>query len=54
MLDQYLKKENISTNGEKGWYLVRYQGLALGWGKWLGNRMNNYFPKNWRIRMDIE
>ncbi len=51
---QYLKKENISTNGEKGWYLVRYQGLALGWGKWLGNRMNNYFPKNWRIRMDIE
>ena len=27
--------------------------MALGWGKNLGNRLNNYLPKEWRIRMDL-
>jgi NOL1/NOP2/fmu family ribosome biogenesis protein len=51
---RFLKKEDISVQGvEKGWYLVTYNGLALGWVKSLGNRFNNYLPKHWRIRMDI-
>jgi NOL1/NOP2/fmu family ribosome biogenesis protein len=37
----------------KGWYMVTYNGLGLGWLKALGNRSNNYLPKNWRIRMEI-
>lgn len=50
----YLKKEPIKvTEGLKGWHLVRYENLGLGWGKWMPGRMNNYLPKNWRIRMDI-
>lgn len=52
---QYLKKESICTDKQlKGWQLVRYKGLGLGWGKWMPNRMNNYLPKNWRIRMDVK
>jgi len=35
----------------KGWILFTYQNLPLGWGKNLGNRLNNYYPKEWRIRM---
>jgi 16S rRNA C967 or C1407 C5-methylase (RsmB/RsmF family)/NOL1/NOP2/fmu family ribosome biogenesis protein len=51
---RYLKKENLSlTDVPKGWLLARYEGLSLGWMKGLGNRVNNYLPKDWRIRMDI-
>lgn len=50
----FLKKEEIrKDNTVKGWQVVNYENLALGWGKWLPNRMNNYLPKNWRIRMDV-
>ena len=34
-----------------GWVLMTYQNLPLGWIKNLGNRLNNYYPKEWRIRM---
>lgn len=51
---RFLKKEDAGLPGNpKGWYLVSYEGLGLGWVKSLGNRYNNYLPKHWRIRMDI-
>jgi 16S rRNA C967 or C1407 C5-methylase (RsmB/RsmF family) len=51
----FMKKEEVlKDNPVKGWQLLTFDGLGLGWGKWLPNRMNNYFPKNWRIRMDIK
>lgn len=51
---RYLKKEDIRINAPDGsWVLVTYQNLPLGWGKSLKNRFNNYYPKEWRIRMDI-
>jgi 16S rRNA C967 or C1407 C5-methylase (RsmB/RsmF family)/NOL1/NOP2/fmu family ribosome biogenesis protein len=51
---RFLKKENINVEQElKGWHIVTYKGLGLGWGKWMPGRMNNYLPKHWRIRMDI-
>lgn len=37
----------------KGWHVVRYRTLGLGWIKNLGNRINNYYPKEWRIRMSV-
>lgn len=50
----FLKKEEVAKdNPLKGWQIATFQGQSLGWGKWLPNRMNNYLPKNWRIRMDI-
>lgn len=52
----FLKKDqfNLPEQTSKGWHIVRYQGQGLGWIKALGNRVNNYLPKNWRIRMDID
>ncbi|MCP1383235.1 methyltransferase RsmF C-terminal domain-like protein [Runella salmonicolor] len=50
---QFLKKENLLFDAPKGWLLVTHQGLGLGWVKGLGNRINNYLPKEWRIRMEI-
>lgn len=35
---------------EKGWHTVSYQARRLGWVKLLERRMNNYYPKSWRIR----
>ena len=52
---KYLKREDMSMPlTDKGWLLMTYEGLGLGWIKSLGNRFNNYLPKHWRIRMDIE
>ncbi|HSI78970.1 MAG TPA: hypothetical protein VK957_23955 [Lunatimonas sp.] len=48
---KFLRKESISAeNSQRGWLLVTYLGLPLGWVKNLGNRVNNYYPKAWRIR----
>ena len=50
----YFKKENlVLPHAPGGWLLARHQGLPLGWMKNLGNRINNYLPKDWRIRMEI-
>jgi NOL1/NOP2/fmu family ribosome biogenesis protein len=47
---QYLRKEEVRLeNSMKGWALVKYEGLNLGWVKLLHNRINNYYPKEWRI-----
>lgn len=51
---QFLKKNTLQwPNTSRGWQLVSYQGLALGWIKGLGNRVNNYYPSSWRILMQI-
>ena len=50
----FQKKEEIRIQStKKGWLLVQYQGVPLGFVKNLGNRANNYFPKEWRIRMAL-
>lgn len=51
---RYLKTEDISTKGEIGWNLITYQQLPLGWIKQLPNRSNNYYPKEWKIRMQLK
>lgn len=46
----YLRREAIRIDTEfKGWALLRFAGLPLGWIKMLGNRINNYYPASWRI-----
>ncbi|WP_126247035.1 methyltransferase RsmF C-terminal domain-like protein [Chitinophaga rhizosphaerae] len=46
----YLRREDLRF-GEplKGWALMRYRGMNLGWAKILPNRVNNYYPKEMRI-----
>jgi 16S rRNA C967 or C1407 C5-methylase (RsmB/RsmF family)/NOL1/NOP2/fmu family ribosome biogenesis protein len=50
-LDYLRRKDIFFPATQKGWALVSHQGLALGWIKHLGNRINNYYPKEWRILM---
>ncbi|OYU96401.1 MAG: RNA methyltransferase [Bacteroidetes bacterium B1(2017)] len=52
----YLKRGNLtlSANTQEGWCLAVYEGLALGWMKILPNRINNYFPAEYRIQKDIQ
>jgi NOL1/NOP2/sun family putative RNA methylase len=50
----YLKRENIFLENEKkGYLLVTYKNQPLGWVKNLGNRCNNLYPQEWRIRMNL-
>jgi NOL1/NOP2/fmu family ribosome biogenesis protein len=47
---QYLRKEDVSVStAHKGWTLVQFEQYNLGWIKVLQNRINNYYPANWRI-----
>ena len=52
---KYLAKETIEPrDAERGFALIRYQGNYLGFVNRLGNRLNNLYPPNWRIRMSIK
>ncbi len=51
---RFLKREDMGIDTARGWHVVRYRGWGLGWVKGLGNRVNNYLPKHWRIRMDVD
>lgn len=47
---RFLRKEDpLLPEAPKGWLAAQYESHTLGWLKGLGNRVNNYFPKEWRI-----
>lgn len=47
---QYLRREEVKIDSQmRGWALATYKDLPLGWMKVLPNRINNYYPKEWRI-----
>lgn len=51
---KYLHLEAIHLEGmPKGYVSVRYKGHRLGFVKNIGNRANNLYPPNWRIRKSI-
>lgn len=52
-LDQalvFLAQKPLPISAPPGWLRITYQSLGLGWAKSVGNRLNNYYPKHWRIR----
>ena len=40
----------VLADAPRGFVLVTYKGLPLGWVKNIGNRCNNLYPEFWRIR----
>lgn len=46
---RYLRRQDIALQAPRGWNLITYQHLPLGWIKALPNRINNYYPQEWRI-----
>ena len=49
---KYLHHEAIVLNSDvpKGFVVVTYQGHPLGFVKNIGNRANNLYPQEWKIR----
>ena len=48
----FLRRETITLTPEtpRGYVLVTYQGMPLGFVKNIGNRANNLYPQEWRIK----
>ncbi len=46
------KKELYFDHLPKGWALLSFENIPLGWIKILQNRVNNYYPAEWRILKD--
>ena len=48
----YLRKEAItlSETAPRGYILLTYRNIPLGFVKNIGNRANNLYPQEWRIR----
>jgi 16S rRNA C967 or C1407 C5-methylase (RsmB/RsmF family)/NOL1/NOP2/fmu family ribosome biogenesis protein len=48
----YLRRDTLNIeNTEKGFHLVTFDDVPIGWVNSLGNRFNNLYPIDWRIRM---
>lgn len=51
---RFLSKEPLCfAEASKGYLLLKYKGLPLGFVKNIGNRSNNLWPQGWRIRQTI-
>jgi len=49
---QYLRRETLDLGDiPKGWSLVQYKKIALGWVKQVQGKAKNHYPLNWRILM---
>lgn len=49
---KYLRKEAIilPESSPRGYVLATYRNIPLGWVKNLGNRANNLYPQEWKIK----
>lgn len=49
---RYLRKEAITLDAAvgRGYVVVTYRNAPLGWVKNLGNRANNLYPQEWKIK----
>ncbi len=51
----YLANNILPYQGkEKGYVLLTYLSVPLGLGKFAGNRINNLFPNEWKLRKQID
>ena len=51
----FLRKDNIEVeNNKKGWLMLTYKNVPIGFVKNLGDRTNNLYPQNWRILMSAD
>lgn len=48
---RYLRCETVVLpDAPKGFLVLKYQNVPIGWAKNVGNRCNNLYPAAWRIR----
>ncbi len=48
----YLRRDSITLPADtpRGYVLVTYRGVVLGFMKNIGNRANNLYPQEWKIK----
>ena len=46
----YLRRQAITIDAPRGYVLLKYNNLPLGFANNLGNRANNMYPQNWKIK----
>lgn len=52
---RYLRKDQLELHSDmRGWTVLTYENLPLGWVKLLPNRLNNYLPSHLRILKDYK
>jgi 16S rRNA C967 or C1407 C5-methylase (RsmB/RsmF family)/NOL1/NOP2/fmu family ribosome biogenesis protein len=50
----YLSNNSLAHKGnEKGFTVLKYNDIPLGLGKFAGNRINNLFPNEWKLRKPV-
>lgn len=48
----YLRRDTFQLEiSNRGFHLIKFENTALGWINSIGNRYNNLYPQEWRIRM---
>ena len=52
MARMYLRRDLPACGCSTGWNVMKYNNIPLGFVKNIGSRINNYYPMDWRIRMD--
>jgi 16S rRNA C967 or C1407 C5-methylase (RsmB/RsmF family)/NOL1/NOP2/fmu family ribosome biogenesis protein len=51
----YISKQTIPySSSNKGYVTLTYKNIPIGLGKFAGNRINNLFPNEWRLRKQIK
>jgi NOL1/NOP2/fmu family ribosome biogenesis protein len=52
---RYLHHETLTLAADvpRGYVLLTYRNIPIGFVKNIGNRANNLYPKEWAIRMDV-
>jgi 16S rRNA C967 or C1407 C5-methylase (RsmB/RsmF family)/NOL1/NOP2/fmu family ribosome biogenesis protein len=50
---KFLHGDTFELNASSGIHLLSFKNQPIGFIKHLGNRFNNLYPKEWRIRMDL-
>ncbi|MCB9186156.1 MAG: rRNA methyltransferase [Flavobacteriales bacterium] len=48
----FLSRTELRRSETPGWKLMTFDHVALGFAKSIGNRLNNNFRKEWRLRLD--
>ena len=51
-VQKYLRGESLQSD-IRGWVAIKYKHCILGPAKGTGKRLNNHYPKNWRIKRAI-
>ena len=50
---RYLSGEALPYEGEKGWTLITWKSMPLGWGKASNGQMKNHLPKGLRLHLHL-